>query len=251
MNGQAKTVLVQGASRGIGLEFVRQLARRPDVAQVIATCRKPGSASELQALALETALSVHALDIEQEASIEAAAQQVAAVTDHLDLLINCSGLLHDATGVAPERRLEQLDAGNFQRSFAVNAVGPALVVKHFHKLLRAGEKPLVANLSARVGSIGDNRLGGWYAYRASKAAQNMLTRCMAIELGRGSRPIAVVALHPGTVDTDLSKPFHKNVPQNKLFSVDRAVSQLIDVIYHLDAGATGRFFAWDGSEIPW
>ncbi|MGB5543850.1 MAG: SDR family NAD(P)-dependent oxidoreductase, partial [Gammaproteobacteria bacterium] len=118
-------------------------------------------------------------------------------------------------------------------------------------LLQASERAVVANISARVGSITDNRLGGWYAYRASKAAQNMLTRSMAIELGRGARPVTLISLHPGTVDTDLSRPFQRNVPDGKLFSTERAVGQLLAIIDGVTAADSGRFFAWDGSEIPW
>ncbi|MEL7450894.1 MAG: SDR family oxidoreductase [Pseudomonadota bacterium] len=255
MSVDHRTVLVQGASRGIGLEFVRQLAARPDVGKVFATCRQPAAAAELQALAeapeVGAAVALVQLDVEDEASIASAAERVGSEALQIDLLINCAGLLHDASGMQPERRLSQLEPDNLLRSYAVNGMGPALVVKHFHPLLRAGERPLVANLSARVASIGDNGLGGWYAYRAAKAAQNMFTRCMAIELGRGNRPVRVVALHPGTVDTGLSKPFQKNVPEGKLFPVSKAVAQLLNVMDELEDGVTGRFFAWDGSEIPW
>ncbi|MEM9057314.1 MAG: SDR family oxidoreductase [Pseudomonadota bacterium] len=250
METQTKIALVQGASRGLGLEFVRQLAARADIERVIATCRQPETAKDLAALAVE-GVSVYALDVESEDSIEAAAAAIASATPRLDLLINCAGLLHDGAGLMPERRLATLNAANFQRSFAVNAIGPALVVKELAALLRAGDRPLVANLSARVGSITDNRLGGWYAYRAAKAAQNMLTRCLAIELGRGGRPVRVVALHPGTVDTELSKPFQRGVPEGKLFSVNNAVKKLLKVIDNLDVADTGSFYAWDGSPIPW
>ncbi len=246
-----KIVMVQGASRGIGLEFVRQLRARPDVAAVIASCRSPDTALELNRQQGNASLLVVGIDVQDEASIRAAAQTVAGQHAHLDLLINCAGLLHDTDGMGPERRLDDLDPQALLKSFAVNGYGPALVVKHFRSLLQRAGQPVVASLSARVGSIGDNRLGGWYAYRAAKAAQNMLTRCMAIELGRGSRKVIVVALHPGTVDTDLSRPFQSNVPEGKLFSRERSVRQLLDVIDGLEPGDSGHFFAWDGSEIPW
>lgn len=242
---------MQGASRGIGLEFARQLASRDDVERVIATCRDPASSGSLRELGANEALRVLELDVEDEASIERAASETAEIAASLNLLINVSGLLHSPDGVAPERRLDQLRPEALQRSFAVNAIGPALVVKHFRPLLEKAEQPVVANLSARVGSIADNRLGGWYGYRASKAAQNQLTRCMAIELGRGRRPVTVIALHPGTVDTDLSRPFQRNVPPEKLFSRERAVRQLLDIVEGVTLEQSGRFFAWDGSEIPW
>jgi NAD(P)-dependent dehydrogenase (short-subunit alcohol dehydrogenase family) len=108
-----------------------------------------------------------------------------------------------------------------------------------------------ASISARVGSIGDNRLGGWYAYRGAKAAQNMFTRTLAIEWARSRRNVVCVALHPGTTDTDLSRPFQANVAPDKLFDRGRTVRQLLAVIDRLTPADTGRFYAWDGSEIPW
>ena len=110
---------------------------------------------------------------------------------------------------------------------------------------------MFASISARVGSIGDNRLGGWYAYRAAKAAQNMFTRTLAIEWARSRRNVICVALHPGTTDTELSRPFQANVPPGKLFSADRTVRQLLAVIERLTPADSGHFLAWDGTEIPW
>ncbi|GAB4819422.1 hypothetical protein N2152v2_006468 [Parachlorella kessleri] len=110
---------------------------------------------------------------------------------------------------------------------------------------------MVANLSARVGSIGDNRLGGWYSYRASKTALNQLTKCAALEFERKRQAVACILLHPGTVDTDLSKPFQKNVKPEKLFSKERAVRQLLDIIDRTTMRETGKYYAWDGQEIPW
>lgn len=251
MDSSSRIALVQGASRGIGLEFVRQLAGRDDTAQLIATCRDPAGAKDLQALARRSDVSVLAMDVEQESSVRAAAERAAELSERIDLLINCAGLLHDASGIQPERRIDQIDPLSLQRSFAVNAIGPTLVIKHFRTLLQNSDHAVVGNISARVGSISDNRLGGWYAYRASKAAQNMLTRCMAIELGRGSKPVTLVSLHPGTVDTDLSRPFQRNVPETKLFSTERAAGQLLAILDRATPQDSGRFFAWDGSEIPW
>lgn len=251
MDRSGRTALVQGASRGIGLEFVRQLAARDDVTQLIATCRDLATADRLGALSQQSGVHVFPLDVEDEASVRDAARLVTDQIARLDLLINCAGLLHDASGIVPERRLDQLDPASLQRSFAVNATGPAVVIKHFRRLLQKSDHAVVGNISARVGSITDNRLGGWYAYRASKAAQNMLTRSMAIELGRGNRPVTLVSLHPGTVDTDLSRPFQRNVPDGKLFTTERAVGQLLGILDRVTPKDNGRFFAWDGSEIPW
>ena len=135
------------------------------------------------------------------------------------------------------------------RQYLVNAIGPALVAKHFLPIMKTGGITRFAALSARVGSISDNRLGGWYGYRASKAALNQLIRSLAIEWRRKNERSIVVGLHPGTVDTGLSKPFQGNVPEGKLFAADRAAVQLLDVLDDLKPGDSGKIFAWDGEEI--
>jgi len=245
--------LVQGASRGIGLEFVRQLLAQPATGRVFASCRSPDRADELLALAAgDPRLQVLPLDVSDEASIARAADSVASVTDRLHLVVNCAGILHGGpASLAPEKRLADVRPEALTASFAVNAFGPLLVAKHFERLLGHRERAVFASISARVGSIGDNRLGGWYAYRGAKAAQNMFTRTLAIEWSRSRRNVVCVALHPGTTDTGLSQPFQGNVPAGKLFSPERTVRQLLEVIDRLTQADTGRFLSWDGSEIPW
>lgn len=242
--------MVQGASRGLGLELSCQLLDRYD--RVVATCRRPQDATELRDLARVAGdrMRVVTLDVEDEASVARAAEAVRAETDRLHLLLNVAGLLHDGP-LGPEKRLDDVQPEHLARVFAVNAFGPLLVAKHFGSLLTHGERAVLANLSARVGSIGDNRLGGWYAYRASKAAQNMFTRNVAIELGRRSKALVVLALHPGTVDTQLSAPFSRRVPEGKLFPVSRAARQLLDIVDGATPGDSGSFFAWDGQPIEW
>jgi NAD(P)-dependent dehydrogenase (short-subunit alcohol dehydrogenase family) len=245
--------LVQGASRGIGLAFVRQLLEQRDAGVVIATCRNPQGAGVLSTLAEAHPgrLQVYPLDLLEEASIASAAKAVRARVEHLGLLINCAGVLHEPGRLQPERRVADVDADAFVHSVRVNTLGPLLVAKHFQGLFPASKRAVYASLSARVGSIGDNRLGGWYAYRASKAAQNMVTRNLAIELRRRARGIICVSLHPGTVDTGLSKPFQRGVPGHKLFTPEQAAAKLLSVIDSLDGESNGKFYAWDGSEIPW
>jgi NAD(P)-dependent dehydrogenase (short-subunit alcohol dehydrogenase family) len=245
--------LVQGASRGIGIEFVRQLLAQPAVGRVFAGCRAPDRADALVALAAsEPRLQVVPLDVTDELSIAQAAATVASTTDRLHLVVNCAGLLHGgAAALAPEKRLAEVCPEALAASFAVNAFGPLLVAKHFERLLAHRERAVFASLSARVGSIGDNHLGGWYAYRGAKAAQNMFTRTLAIEWARSRRNVTCVALHPGTTDTGLSRPFQANVAPGKLFSPERTVRQLLEVIDRLTPADTGRYYAWDGSEIPW
>jgi NAD(P)-dependent dehydrogenase (short-subunit alcohol dehydrogenase family) len=247
------SVLVQGASRGIGLEFVRQLLAESGGGRVFACCRSPAAAGELAALsAQEPRLRVVALDAADEHSIAQAADQVAAATDRLHLIVNCAGVLHSGpSAITPEKRLADVRPGALAASFAVNALGPLLVAKHFERLLAHRERAVFANISARVGSIGDNRLGGWYAYRGAKAAQNMFTKTLAIEWARSRRNVICVALHPGTTDTDLSRPFQANVPAGKLSTPGRTVRRLLEIIDRLTPADTGRFLAWDGSGIPW
>lgn len=241
--------LVQGASRGIGLGFVRLLLASGRFERVIATCRDPDRAEALGAID-DPRLSVLAMDVSREPSIRAAAGQAAGLGVPIRLLLNVAGVLHDDT-IAPEKRLEDLEAEALGRLFAVNAIGPALVLKTFRPLLARQGRVAVAALSARVGSIGDNRLGGWYGYRASKAALNQLLRTAAIELRRRNRNVIVAALHPGTTDTALSRPFQANVPEDRLFPVERACRCLLEVIDGLEERDSGGFFAWDGRPIPW
>ncbi|QIK78832.1 SDR family NAD(P)-dependent oxidoreductase [Sphingomonas piscis] len=187
------------------------------------------------------------VDIEAEASIAAAAARVAE-QGSLTRIIVAAGLLHNE-GLSPERSLKDLQQDRLAKLFAVNAIGPILVAKHFVPLLARDAPSLFAALSARVGSIGDNRVGGWYGYRASKAALNMFIRTLAIEVAR-TRPLAVCAgLHPGTVDTALSKPFQRGVAAGKLFTPAQSAGYLLDVMDGLTPTQSGRCFAWDGQEI--
>ena len=207
---------VIGASGGIGAAFVAALT---------------AAGSEV------IALSRADLDITDETSIAAAAARIGAP---LDLVIVATGLLH-GNGVAPEKAMRDLSAATLARYFAVNATGPALVAKHFLPLLARDRRAVFAALSARVGSISDNRLGGWYGYRASKAALNQLIRTLAIELAR-TRPEALcVALHPGTVDTGLSQPFQRGVPD--LFTPERSAAAMLAVLAGLTPADSGGCFA--------
>ncbi len=185
------------------------------------------------------------LDILDEASIAAAA---ASLPSPPTLVIVATGMLHEGSH-GPEKSFRDLDADRLVRSFTVNSIGPALVAKHFLPLLPKGQRSVFAVLSARFGSISDNRLGGWYGYRASKAALNQLIRTLSIEMKRLNDRAIVVGLHPGTVDTRLSKPFQSNIAPGQLFDPARAAVQLLDVIDELGVKDSGNILAWDGSTI--
>jgi NAD(P)-dependent dehydrogenase (short-subunit alcohol dehydrogenase family) len=166
----------------------------------------------------------------------------------LDLVVVTTGMLHDDQQ-GPEKSLRDLDAARLARSFAINTIAPALVAKHVVPLLRRDARTVFAALGARVGSIGDNRTGGWHGYRASKAALVMMMKTLSIEVAR-SRPQAIVAtLHPGTVDTAMSKPFQRGVAPEKLFTPAVAAGHLIDVMAVLTTADSGGHFAWDGARI--
>ncbi len=234
------TVVVVGASGGIGSEFVRQLSSSQQIGRVFALHRQPPPSTQ-------SGVEHLTCDITDEGSIRAAAEVVAA-NGPVDAVIAATGLLHDGA-IQPEKSLASIDADAMLEVFRINAIGPVLLARHFLPLLRRDARTLFAALSARVGSISDNRLGGWASYRASKAALNMLLRTAAIEHKRRWPQSIVVGLHPGTVDTRLSSPFQKRVPEGKLFTPTYAVERMLDVLDHLDAADSGGFFAWDGQPI--
>ncbi|KAL3654611.1 hypothetical protein CASFOL_001596 [Castilleja foliolosa] len=252
--------MVQGASRGIGLEFVTQLLEKNEKGRVVATCRNPKGATGLLELKnkFEERLDIHQLDLTDDSTIEATAKSVQDKYGYLNLLVNASGILSIPNVLQPETTLNKVQRSSLLLTYEINAIGPILVIKHMWPLLKAGggygterDCAIVANISARVGSIGDNRLGGWHSYRASKTALNQLTKTASIEFARKKDPIACILLHPGTVDTDLSRPFQGNVPEGKLFTKEFSVQKLLNIIDNAKKSDNGKFFAWDGLEIPW
>ncbi|ESW19417.1 hypothetical protein PHAVU_006G123300 [Phaseolus vulgaris] len=252
--------MVQGASRGIGLEFVKQLLENDDKEHVIATCRNPSASTGLIHLKDKFAdrLRILPLDLTVESSIEASALSIKETYGRLNLLINASGILSIPEIIHPETTLSKVEKSSLMLAYEVNAVGPVLVIKHMWPLLKVGggngtgrSTAVVASLSARVASIGDNRLGGWHSYRSSKAALNQLSKTVSLEFARKKDPIACILLHPGTVDTDLSKPFQRNISPDKIFSKEFSVQKLLSIINNVKSHDNGKFFAWDGQEIPW
>lgn len=189
------------------------------------------------------------LDFNDESGLELLRRQVERLTP-LRLVICCVGLLHDG-GLQPEKRLSQVSGSALERSFRINAWAPLLLAQALEPALPRQLPSHFASLSARVGSITDNGLGGWYSYRAAKAAQNQLLRTLSLEWQRRLPHCCVTLLHPGTTATALSEPFRRGVPAERLFSPERAAGQLLDVLQSQSAPDSGRFLAWDGSPIPW
>ncbi len=234
----AGLAIVIGAQGGIGAAVLARLAADTG----------PGASSAFARVMGFSRNSDPALDLTDETSIVQAARRVAACDLPLRLVFDASGFLH-GDGFEPEKRLAQLDPAHLAHAFAVNAIGPALLMKHLLPLLPRDGKSVFATLSAKVGSIGDNRLGGWYSYRASKAALNQLVRTAAIELRRRAPEAICVALHPGTTDTALSRPFAKSGLDVR--DAPTAAKQLIGVIHHLSPDDSGGFFDYQGRSLPW
>ena len=235
-------VVVAGASGGIGSALVKALLADPCVGRVAALSR---GATQLD----DERLIEHLVDFADESSIAAAAASCA--DDAIDLVIVATGILHRDPDIRPEKRLADLDAASMSEVLRINTVIPSLLAKHFLPRLRRDGKSAFAAISARVGSIGDNRLGGWVSYRASKAALNMAMRTFSIEHARSHPESLVVTLHPGTTDTALSGPFQRNVPEGKLFTPEFVAERLLSVLDGLSPEDSGGFFAWDGSRIEY
>lgn len=234
--------VIIGATGGIGRALTEALAERTDVTQVYALSRSGEAAAHPKVVADE-------IDILDESSVAAAATRASA-NGPIDLVIIASGILSSCPDLQPEKSYRHQSRAAFEQVFAVNTIGPALVAKHFLPVMPRQGRAVFAALSARVGSISDNRLGGWHAYRASKAALNMLIRNYAIEQARRNPDFVAVSLHPGTVNTDLSAPFQGNVPDTQLFTPQQSAGHLLSVIDGITPTNSGKAFDWAGVEIP-
>lgn len=241
-NVQNSTALVIGASGGLGAAFCQQLSTNDEFSgkysQVLTLSRSPMSGHS------------QTIDYEHESSIAASADWAATRCEEspLRLIIVATGYLHHE-GAGPERSFQQLNADYLQRVMLVNAIGPALVIKHFAPMLPKTGEVRLAFISAKVGSIGDNALGGWYGYRASKAALNQIVKTASIELARRNKLSVCIALHPGTVATQLSDPFSKTGLNVR--SPQVAAAELLQVIQSLEPAQTGGFFDYKGQVLPW
>ncbi len=262
--------VVVGASGGIGAAMVEALRHEPDVTSIIATFRSTQPAPTQSALtqsdknlspATATPVEWYQLELTDESAIVKFAdhlrsklsQQTSVADDPqpgLRYFINCAGVLHNDQ-LSPEKTVRSFTSEALATSVAINATPTLLLARELGPLLKQESHAVYATVSAKVGSISDNRLGGWYSYRMSKAALNMAIRTLAVEWQRLYPQVSVVALHPGTTATALSKPFQRNVPGGKLFSADKTANFLMAVMRSLTPGRTGEFLSWDGTPIPW
>ncbi len=230
-----------GARGGIGAALAAQLCADPAYTEVWLGTRSLLPATAPTARPFE-------FDSDDEASLAAAASTIGG---ELDLVLVTTGLLHRAGLPLPEKSFRTLDPAAMAELYRANTIGPAMIAKHFLPLLPRGRRAVFAVLSARVGSIGDNRLGGWHSYRAAKAALNMLVANFAIECRR-SHPLAVIAaLHPGTVDTALSAPFQRGLPDGQVQPPAAAAAALLATLARLTPDQSGGLYAWDGTRLPW
>lgn len=233
--------VVFGASGGIGSALTQNLLLHPDVTTVHAVSRQELEPRDNQ--------KSYQADIFDEHQLTDLAERISSVGNPRQIIV-ATGILSDGGSLKPEKTYRHQTLSAFEQVFAINTFGPALIAKHFLPLLPRHRRTVFAALSARVGSISDNRSGGWHAYRASKAALNMLIRNYAIEQRLKNRDSIVVGLHPGTVDTDLSKPFQKSLPDGQIISPEASALALLEVLDGLNAKDSGKLFDWKGKEIP-
>ena len=229
--------LVVGAG-GIGRQIAEDLASKENNLEVILCGRK------------NVFKNFWELDIENENSLKDFKDKLSKSKLNLRLVLNATGRLHSEK-LNPEKRLQHINRENLIESFSINAFAPILLAKTIEEFINKELEFNFASISARVGSIADNKTGGWYAYRAAKSAQNQLFKSLSIEWARKYPKAIITLLHPGTVNTNLSKPFHKFVPKDKLFSPQKTSNYMIDILRNQKPTDSGKFIAWDGKEIPW
>ena len=240
MQNKGLNIVIIGASGGLGSEFVRQLSEDKEVKSIFAFSR---SEIEFNNNKIES----YFIDIEDEESIKLSVA-TASKNANIDVVIVATGMLYDED-IKPEKSLRDLSKEKFSKLFSINAIAPAIIAKHFLPKLNKDTKSIFAVLSARVGSISDNRLGGWYSYRASKSALNMILKNASIEIGRSNQKAIIVGLHPGTVDSKLSKPFQKAVNKEKIFTAEYSAQKLLGVISNLDQSDSGSTIDFNGIRI--
>ncbi len=263
-------VALVGASGGIGAALLSHLSSCEYIQTIHATYCHSSAAADSRDGGVSTATQGNAVNsatitplqaTKTESSTQVYWSQVDATDEssvkhwlnnmeELDWLINCAGFLHD-TNNKPEKSIAQFNPQNFRKNMDVNCLANLLLAKYSAAALKKSERGIFASITAKVGSIEDNRLGGWYSYRAAKAAANMVLKNLSIEWQRTAPNVRVVALHPGTTDTKLSKPFQARVKAEKLFSPSKVAALLVTQLNELHDFPSGRFIAYDGEELPW
>jgi len=242
-------VALVGGSGGIGAAILTQLCERKDIISVQSTYYRSPAGGALGSIG-QFGSDTDVVWTQMDASEESSVADWLGKCGPFDWLINCAGFLHD-TDTQPEKSLSQFNADSFNKSMAINCLPNLLLAKHASSNLKQASHGVFASITAKVGSIEDNRLGGWYSYRTAKAAANMALKNISIEWQRTLPNVRVVALHPGTTDTKLSAPFQKRVPDGKLFSTEKTAGLLLERLDELHEKPSGRFVAYDGEEIPW
>lgn len=240
-------IVIQGAGRGLGLAFAHH-ALSAGATNLYLTARNLQGSEGYRQLPPSEHVQWFNMDFLHSDQIASTGEAVLAAAPHIDRVIITAGVLHDGE-IQPEKRVGALSAEAMLHLYQVNAMGPALFLKSLWPALRRPHPVTAASLSARVGSIADNQLGGWYSYRASKAALNQYMRTLSIELARYNDKAKIITLHPGTVETDLSKPYRSRVAKGQLKSPAKSAGQLWSVLDQLSPDDTGGFFAYDGQSI--
>ena len=233
-------ILITGGNGGIGLAMVKTVLKAMPDTRIHATWRSQEPVFQ------HDNLTWHSLDLTSESQIQDLSNRI----PKLDWLINAAGVLHNQH-LQPEKTIQRVEPDFFLESLKINTLPTLLLARYFQSALKRSESSRFAVISARVGSISDNCLGGWISYRCAKAALNMALKTLSIEWKRKVPKCTVLSLHPGTTDTRLSKPFQRNVPPEKLFTPEKSASQLLSVIRKSSPDSTGKFLAYDGTELPW
>ena len=234
-----KNVAVIGSSGAIGRAFLDAYIQDKNISNIYSISRTKVNSKDERIIHIN-------IDVTDEVSVKAAASKIEE--NRLDRLIVATGVLHTKS-FGPEKSIKDIKIENFVKIFSVNTFGPALIGKYFLPLMTKDQKSIVAFLSARVGSISDNKLGGWYAYRASKSALNQIIKNFSIEAKRTNSSGIIIGLQPGTVKSKLSEPFQKNVKKGKLFLPEDSVDSLVKVIENVMQNDSGKIFDWEGEEI--